>query len=48
VSIPVPRRLLARWDDKGNRWQAPQGTLALGVGLASDQVQLRQEVKLGN
>jgi len=46
VTIPVERRLLSYWDEKADKWITPKGKLTLGVGLASDQVPLKQEIEL--
>ncbi|WP_165497675.1 beta-glucosidase family protein [Pseudoduganella albidiflava] len=46
VTIPVERRLLSYWDDKANKWIAPAGKVALGVGFNSAEIVQRQEVEL--
>ncbi|MUI11036.1 beta-glucosidase [Massilia dura] len=46
VTIPVERRLLSYWDEKGGKWVTPGGKVSLGVGLNSAEIVQRQEVQL--
>jgi beta-glucosidase len=46
VSIPVERRLLSWWDEKGRQWVTPQGKVKISVGLSSDQMALNGEMAL--
>ena len=46
VTIPVERRLLSYWDEKGGKWVAPAGKVSLGVGLNSAEIVQRQAVQL--
>jgi beta-glucosidase len=46
VTIPVERRLLSYWDEKGSKWVAPAGKVSLGVGFNAAGIVLRQEAAL--
>ena len=48
VTIPVERRLLSYWDEKGNKWVAPAGRVSLGVGFNAAEIAQRQEVQLSS
>ncbi|QBE66778.1 glycoside hydrolase family 3 protein [Pseudoduganella lutea] len=46
VTIPVERRLLSYWDEKGNGWRTSAGKVSLGVGFNAAEIVQRQEVQL--
>lgn len=45
VTIPVERRLLARWDERGQKWLAPSGAVTFRVGQNVGDLPLSQEVR---
>ncbi|MBB3219525.1 glycoside hydrolase family 3 C-terminal domain-containing protein [Pseudoduganella umbonata] len=46
VTIPVERRLLSYWDEKGGKWVTPAGKVSLGVGFNAAEIVQRQEAVL--
>lgn len=45
VTVPVERRLLARWDERGQKWLAPTGPVTFRVGQHVQDLPLSQEVR---
>lgn len=46
VLIPVPRRLLAYWDEHSKRWTSPRGAVKFSVGQNVDDLPLQGEYLL--
>jgi beta-glucosidase len=46
VTIPVERRLLSYWDEKGSKWVTPKGKVEVAVGFSSDELVLRGAMAL--
>jgi beta-glucosidase len=46
VTIPIDRRLLSYWDEKGGKWVTPKGNVPVAVGFSSEDIVLRGEMSL--
>jgi beta-glucosidase len=46
VTIPIDRRLLSYWDEKGGKWVTPKGNVPVAVGFSSEDIVLRGELSL--
>jgi beta-glucosidase len=48
VTIPVERRLLSYWDEKGDKWVTPKGKVEVAVGFSSEDLVLRGDMPLAS